>query len=65
MVARPTVSLTPWARRYGGSSTLLIVFTNENAAEDKRILGGARESFFRKARCTLLVSVEVGLAAPA
>jgi hypothetical protein len=31
MIARPTVSLTPWERRYGGSSTLLIVFANEQS----------------------------------
>ena len=49
MIVRPTISLTPWARRYGGSSTLLIVSLMNMPLKIKRTFGGARGGFFSKA----------------
>jgi len=65
MVARPIVSLTPWARRYGGSSTLLIAFANENAAEDQPYLRRCMWALFQQgalpAACLLVGAVAVDL----
>jgi hypothetical protein len=67
MIARPTVSLTPWARRYGGSSTVLIVFANEHAAEDHAYLRRCTWALFQQgalpAACLLVGAVAVGLVA--
>ena len=54
MIVRPTISLTPWARRYGGSSTLLIVSLMNMPLKIKRTFGGARGRFFSNARSPLL-----------
>jgi len=51
MIVRPTISLTSWARRYGGSSTLLM----NMPLKIKRTFGGARGRFFSNARSPLLV----------
>jgi hypothetical protein len=65
MIARPTVSLTPWARRYGGSSTVLIVFANEHAAEDQAYLRRCTWALFQQralpAACLPVGAVAVGL----
>jgi len=57
VIARPTVSITLWARRYGGSSTLLLVFTNEHAAEDQAYLRRCTWALFSKARSPLHLPV--------
>ena len=66
MIVRPTISLTPWARRYGGSSTLLLVFTNEHAAEDQAYLRRRTWALFQQgppAACLPAAAVAVGLVA--
>jgi hypothetical protein len=65
MIVRPTISLTPCARRYGGSSTLLIVSLMNMPLKIKRTFGGARGRFFSKApaACLPAAAVAVGLVA--
>jgi hypothetical protein len=54
LIARPTVSPAPWARRYSGSSNCRSFSLMNMPLKIKRTFGGARGHFFRKARSPLL-----------